>query len=147
MVLTMRMRHRISRDDGFSTLELIVVFPFLMAMVLLMVGFGRYTHGKQLVEQAAAAAARTAALATGPDQARDAATREAGDTLAGAGVSCQQVSVSVDTGQFRAGGQVSVTVTCSANLSDLTVVGFPGSKTLTATATAPLDRYRQTYGS
>lgn len=145
MALTPLTRRRLSGDDGFSTLELIVVFPFLMAMVLLMVGFGRYTHGKQLVEQAAAAAARSAALATGPDQARDAAVREASDTLAGAGVSCEQMNVLVDTGQFRAGGQVSVTVTCSANMSDLTVVGFPGSKTLTASSTAPLDQYRQ-YG-
>jgi hypothetical protein len=36
-----------------------------------------------------------------------------------------------------------VTISCVANLSDLTVVGFPGRKTLTASATVPLEQYRQ----
>ncbi|CAN5406417.1 hypothetical protein BH10ACT8_BH10ACT8_07580 [soil metagenome] len=141
-----RIRARGSRlrgDDGFSTLELVVITPFLLAFVLLVVGFGRVTHGRQLVQQAAAAAARSAALANTPGQAATDATQEASDTLAQAGISCQSMRPSVDTSQFHAGGQVSVTITCVTNLSDLTVVGFPGHKTLTASATVPLEQYRQ----
>ena len=141
-----RIRGRGSRmhgDDGFSTLELVVITPFLLAFVLLVVGFGRVTHGRQLVQQAAAAAARAAALANTPGQAATDATQEASDTLAQAGISCQSMHPSVDTSQFHAGGQVSVTITCVTNLSDLTVVGFPGHKTLTASASAPLEQYRQ----
>lgn len=141
-----RIRARGSRlrgDDGSSTLELVVITPFLLAFVLLVVGFGRVTHGRQLVQQAAAAAARSAALANTPGQAATDATQEASDTLAQAGISCQSMRPSVDTSQFHAGGQVSVTITCVTNLSDLTVVGFPGHKTLTASATVPLEQYRQ----
>ncbi|PZS24207.1 MAG: pilus assembly protein TadE [Pseudonocardiales bacterium] len=134
-------------DSGFSTLELVVITPFLLAFVLLVVGFGRVTHGHQLVEQAAAAAARAASLANTPGQATTDATREASDTLAQAGISCQSMQPTVDTSQFYAGGQVRVTITCVANLSDLTVVGFPGHKTLTASATVPLEQYRQFGGS
>ncbi len=130
-------------DDGFSTLELVVITPFLLAFVLLVVGFGRVTHGRQLVQQAAAAAARSASLANTPGQATTDATQEASETLAQAGISCQSMHPSVDTSQFYAGGQVSVTITCVTNLSDLTVVGFPVHKTLTASATAPLEQFRQ----
>jgi Flp pilus assembly protein TadG len=145
-----RVRARTSRlrgEDGVSTLELVIITPFLLAFVLLVVGFGRVTHGHQLVQQAASAAARAASLANTPRQASTDATREASDTLAQAGISCQSMHPTVDTSQFYAGGQVSVTITCVTNLSDLTVVGFPGHKTLTASATVPLEQYRQFGGS
>jgi hypothetical protein len=96
------------------------------------------------VQQAATAAARTASLANTPAQAQTAAQQEAAADLAQAGISCQSSPPpTVDTSQFYAGGQVRVTITCVTNLSDLTVVGFPGHKTLSASATAPLEQYRQ----
>ena len=133
-------------QDGFATLELVIITPFLLAFVLLIVGFGRVTHGRQLVGQAAAAAARAAALDNTPGQAQSDARTEAADTLSQAGVSCQSMQTTVDTSAFHAGGQVTVTVTCVASLADLTVVGFPGHKTLTATSVSPLEHYRQ-FGS
>jgi len=136
-------RAQLRGQDGFATLELVIVAPFLLAFVLLIVGFGRVTHGRQLVEQAAAAAARTAALGSTPGQAKAAARQEAADTLSQAGISCTSMRTDVNTSGFHPGGQVSVTVTCVASLADLTVVGFPGSKTLTATSMSPLDHYRQ----
>ena len=132
------------RDGGFSTLELVIITPFLLAFVLLVVGFGRVTHGRQEVQAAAAAAARAASLANTPGEAQTAAQQEATADLAQAGISCQSSPPpTVDTSQFYAGGQVRVTITCVTNLSDLTVVGFPGHKTLTASATVPLEQYRQ----
>jgi hypothetical protein len=38
---------------------------------------------------------------------------------------------------------VSATVTCTVSLSDLLVPGLPGSRTLTATFTSPLDPFRE----
>jgi Flp pilus assembly protein TadG len=146
-MMLQRLRARagtMERDGGFSTLELVIITPFLLAFVLLVVGFGRVTHGRQEVQQAAAAAARAASLANTPGQAQTAAQQEAAADLAQAGISCQSSPPpTVDTSQFYAGGQVRVTITCVTNLSDLTVVGFPGHKTLTASATAPLEQYRQ----
>ncbi|MHA3700748.1 TadE family protein [Jatrophihabitans sp. YIM 134969] len=130
-------------DGGFATIELIVITPFLLAFVLLVVGFGRVTHGRQLVDQAAAAAARAAALSNTPGQAQVHAQNEAAATLSQAGVSCQSIRTTVDTSSFHAGGTVAVTVTCVASLADLTVVGFPGHRTLTATSVSPLEQYRQ----
>ena len=138
-----RLAGRLDDQDGFATLELVIMTPFLLAFVLLIVGFGRVTHGRQLVSQAASAAARAAALDNTPGQAQTDAQREAADTLAQSGVSCQSMHTAVDTSAFHAGGQVSVTVTCVASLADLTVVGFPGQKTLTATSVSPLEQYRQ----
>ena len=44
------------------TTEFVILAPIVIAILLLVVGLGRYAHGKQLVEQAAAAAARSASL-------------------------------------------------------------------------------------
>jgi Flp pilus assembly protein TadG len=133
-------------DAGFGSLELVILTPVLLAMLLLVVGFGRLTHGRQLVAQAAAAAARAATLDSSPSKAAGDARQEAHSVLDQAGVSCRSFSAVVDTSDFQAGGEVNVTVTCTTSLSDLGMVGFPGSKTLTASASSPLEQFRQ-YGS
>ena len=57
--MTARTQHTAGGSDaGFTALELVVITPVLVVMLLLVVGFGRLTHGRQLVDQAAAAAAR-----------------------------------------------------------------------------------------
>jgi Flp pilus assembly protein TadG len=123
-------------------LELALVAPVFIALLLLVVGFGRVTHGRLLVDQAAAAAARAAALTATPAQAAAAGHAAATGTLDQAGVSCQGVDVSINTTAFQPGGQVSATVSCTADLSGLAVAGLPGSITLHATAHSPLEPYR-----
>lgn len=141
--LLRRRARRVGGEHGFATLEIIILTPVLLAFVLLVVGFGRVTHGRQLVAQAAAAAARAAALDNSPGQAQADARREAADTLSQAGISCRSVHADVDTSAFHPGGQVRVTITCITSLADLTVVGFPGAKTLSASAVAPLEAHRE----
>jgi Flp pilus assembly protein TadG len=137
------LRRRCGRGDaGFGSLEVVILTPVFIAM-LLVVGFGRLTHGRQLVEQAASAAARAASLGSTPTQATTDAQREARDILTQAGVSCHTFTADVDTSDFRAGGQVRVTVACVTSLADLGLVGFPGAKTLEARATSPLEQFRQ----
>ena len=70
------------------TTELVVLAPIVIVLLLLVVGLGRYAHGKQLVEQAAAAAARAASLTSTAAQANTQAQRAASGSLADAGVSC-----------------------------------------------------------
>ena len=112
------------RDRGSSTAELVIVTPIIIIMLLLVVAFGRYAYGKQLIEQAASAAARAASLSD-------------------AGVSCTSMTITVDDSNFRAGGTVGVTLNCTADLSGLALAGLPGSVTMTATGRAPLETYRQ----
>lgn len=41
-------------------------------------------------------------------------------------------------------GTITVSVTCTANLSDIAAPGIPGAKTFTASSTAPIDPYAAT---
>lgn len=123
-------------------LELALVAPVFILLLLVVVGFGRVTHARQLVEQAAASAARAAALSNSPTQATNAARGAAADTLTQAGVSCRRNDISIDTSRFHPGGEVSATVLCTADLSDLAMAGMPGTMTLLATARSPLEPYR-----
>ncbi|HZE33015.1 MAG TPA: hypothetical protein VE198_16460 [Actinoallomurus sp.] len=48
--------------------------------------------------------------------------------------------------QFRdwhRGGQVSVAVSCDIDLTGLSLIGFSPSRTMTGTATAPIDTLRR----
>jgi Flp pilus assembly protein TadG len=134
---------RAGRDNGgFAALELAILFPFVIVMLLLVVGFGRVSRGRELVDQAAQAAARAGSLTTSPGAARDAATQAAQQTLTDGGLSCTDVQVTVNTAAFRPGGQVDAHVTCTADLSGLTLSGVPGHIALTADSVSPLEPYR-----
>ncbi len=134
---------RCRSDDGFSTLEMVILAPVLIVLLLGVVALGRVTQGRQLVDQAAAAAARSAAAVGSPSRAGSTAHQAVDDTLTQAGLSCARSDVSVDTSQFRAGGSVAVTVRCTVNMSALTLAGVPGVMTLTATSRSPLETYRE----
>jgi Flp pilus assembly protein TadG len=139
-----RTRNRASRpDDGFAALELAILAPVLIAMLLLVVGLGRVSQGRQTINQAGAAGARAAALTSTPGQAVRQAQQAAADTLVQAGVSCGQLGVEVDTSAFGPGGYVQVSVRCTSDLSGLAIAGLPGSVTLTATSRSPLETLRQ----
>ncbi len=116
--------------------------PFIIAMLLTVVGFGRYAHGKQLSDESASAAARAASLANTSGGAATAARTAAQEVLDNAGISCDQFTVTPDTSNFRPGGSVTVQVQCTTSLSGLALAGLPGSVTLTSTATSPIESYR-----
>jgi hypothetical protein len=130
------------RDGGFLSLELDVVATVLIVVALLVVGWGRLSYSRGSVEKAAAAAARAATVTSSPAAAVVAARHTAQADLSAAGISCARFTVSVDTAAFRPGGQVTVTVRCTARLGDVALAGFPGSKTLTGSSVSPLERLR-----
>lgn len=135
-------------DRGaFAALELAILLPFVIVMLLLVVGFGRVERGRQLVDQAAQAASRAASLSADPGTARIAAEQAAQQTLRGGGLSCSSVRVEIDTSAFYPGGYVGAQLTCTADLSRLALAGLPGIAHLTAASTSPLETYRQFNGS
>ncbi len=72
-----------------------------------------------------------------------AAQQAATAALAHAGVDCDAPSVAVDTGDFTPGGMVTVTVSCRLDLSyAAALLATADQRTLTATATSPIDTYR-----
>jgi Flp pilus assembly protein TadG len=129
-------------DRGSMALELALVTVVIIVLLMSVVAMGRVTYGEQLVQNAAAAAGRDASLAGSGEQAWKAAAAAAHTSLADAGLSCtgEQVEVS---GQLQAGGEVDVTVRCSADLSRLGLSGLPGRMQLHATSHTPIDPLRQ----
>lgn len=127
-------------------LELAVVMPVIIVLLMTVVALGRYSHSGIVVEQAAAAAARSASLTSTPGAAARAARDSAAGSLADAGMSCADLDTRVDTSAFRAGGQVQVTVTCQADLSDVALAGVPGSASLSSSAAAPIEQFRPVGG-
>jgi hypothetical protein len=87
-------------------------------------------------------AARAASLARTPEAASAQATQVAQAALAGQSVSCDPAVITADTGDFVPGGVVTVQVTCTVRLSDLSLLHVPGTETITAVFTAPIDVYR-----
>lgn len=145
--MSWRARFPARGDRGSSSLELVVLASGFLLFVGLVIFGGRVALAGQAVIQAAEEAARTASLArTQPEAARGAAGA-ARATLSQQNLACTGVDVGVDTSGFaRPPGvpaTVAATVTCVVALSDLALPGVPGSRTVTATATSPLDTYRE----
>ena len=135
-------RRRIRGEEGQAIAELVIVAPVLLIIIVLMVALGRVDSAQGDVESAARAGVQEAVVQADTGAAQAQATAAATNTLAGAGLTCPAPQITTDTSNFVAGGTVSVTVTCVTSLADVSVPGVPGSKTLTASATAPIDEFR-----
>jgi Flp pilus assembly protein TadG len=135
------------REEGAASLELVVLTPVLVLLLGLLVLAGRVALARTSIEQAADEAARSASIARTAGGARRAAENGAVRALAQQSLRCSRVDVTVDVGGFAVPvgqpARVRATVTCVVALGDLALPGFPGSRTVTATAVSPLDTYRE----
>ena len=131
-------------DGGSTTVELVLLAPVFLILLLFVVGVGRLADAHGQLVGAARDAARAASQTRDPAAAASAAKAAAAADLAGDGITCARFAVSTDTSKFRPGGVISVEVTCTTRLADVAMAGFPGHKTLGASATAPLETYRGT---
>jgi Flp pilus assembly protein TadG len=132
-------------DRGSAATELTLLTPVLvMVLVLVAVVAHRVVDARLRVDSAAHQAARAASI----ERSAAGAERAAGDlavaALGSAEPSCAGISVATDTSDFRAGGTVSVTVSCSVDLTGGLLLGVPGRTDVTATATQPVDTFRST---
>jgi hypothetical protein len=134
-------RERPLADAGTMTVELVLLTPLLFALLAFVVALGRAADARGRLTGAVRDAARAASLSTTPALATTTARDTALADLQGAGLECHNPRVSTDTRAFRPGGQVRVSIVCSLDLSALLGSGLPGHTRLSATATAPLDRY------
>lgn len=138
---------RVRGERGSLTLELAVLAPGLLLLLSLLIVGGRVAVAGGSVEAAARDAARTASIARGPDQAQAESTATANQSLARQGLDCSATTVDVTTAGFAVPvgqpAQVTATVSCRVDLADLALPGLPGARTVTATATSPLDTYRE----
>jgi Flp pilus assembly protein TadG len=138
------MRHvRGTGERGDSgPLEMVILMPAVLLLFGLVVAFGRTTAADADVEHAARVGARAAVGAQTSGGANSLARDVVVASLRGAGLACASgPDVSV-TGRMTPGGRVTVIVACTASLADVTRLGIPGSRTLTASASEVIDRTR-----
>lgn len=132
-------------ESGQLSLGATITIPAIFLMLALVIMGGRLANAKAAVQTAANEAARAASISRTPADAQ-AATQAAAEVALGASdLECTSSTVVADLDGFSVPlgqtAQVTVTVTCTVPLSDLTVLGA-GDHTLTATATSALDVFR-----
>ncbi|MFQ6146752.1 TadE/TadG family type IV pilus assembly protein [Streptomyces seoulensis] len=138
---------RLRSDEGSAAIEAAVILPSLIMFLCLAIAGGRIVTSGAKIDSAAEDAAREASIHRTAAASQGAARAAAAESLDDQGIRCASTSVQVDVGGLSvAVGQVAtvtVTVRCTVSLSDLLVPGVPGTRTLSATATSVVDRYRQ----
>jgi TadE-like protein len=136
-----------SGEAGNAALELVVLAPVLLFLLGLVIAAGRTSIAQGSVDAAARDAARQASISLTPDAAQAAALSSASAALSQDGLDCvPRVYLRMDDftpADVGEPGSVTATVICQVPLSDLLVPGLPGSHTLKAVFTSPLDPYRE----
>lgn len=133
-------------DRGDMNIEVALLAGAVLLMLALLYTAGQIITSENAVTEAARSAARAASISRDGPAAATAAKAQAEQTLARQ-LHCESTQVTVDTTQFsRPLGQaatVTATVTCTVAFAAMTVPGTPGTHTMTATFTSPIDRYGQ----
>jgi len=144
----------VRRDDrGTASLELVIVAPFLLALMMLIIAFGRYAQTENLVDQAARDGARAATAQNVRADVPKVVNEVVKEAMANAPSSCRDSAVAdppvlsrtafelPDPNDPLAIDTVTVTVRCTLDLSDLAALPLK-SVDISRTFTSPLDRYR-----
>jgi len=127
-------------EGGSAGIEASIAVTSLLLVLWFVVGGLRISNAGGDVKAAARAAARAAVVEYDQGAADAAADRVAADVLANRGISCQSRNVAV--GALVRGQPLTVTVSCTVALGDVTRVGFSSTRTLVGTAVDFVDRIR-----
>jgi Flp pilus assembly protein TadG len=137
-------RRRLRNDDGSSdALGLALLTPAAIGLAVVILFLGRGVDSRATVQSAAESAAQAAAQERST-AAAVAAAEAVGRAMLVDPTSCESPMVSVDVTDFRPGGQVAVTVSCTVSTDGLELIDPPSGGTNTATAFAAIDPLRAT---
>jgi Flp pilus assembly protein TadG len=137
-------RRRLRCDDGSSdALGLALLTPAAIGLALVIVFLGRGVDSRATVQSAAESAAQAAAQERS-GAAAVAAAEEIGRAMLVDPTTCSSPRVAVDLTDFRPGGQVAVTVSCTVSSDGLELIDPPSTGAHTATAFAAIDPFRAT---
>ncbi|NHC22984.1 pilus assembly protein [Nocardioides sp. IC4_145] len=136
------------RDErGSVAIEAAIGVPAFGLFIAMIILGGRVEIAKQSVEAAAYEAARAASIERTQSEAISSGKSAANSSLNDQGLQCATTSVTVNAAAFNAPlgttAQVTATVTCKVDVADLAIPGLPGTRTITATASSPVDAYRE----
>lgn len=139
-----RRRHRV-HDRGSVALTTAIFWPCGLALFGLLIACGRIGLAEGAADAAARDAARTASIAADPVTGQADALQAARASLDSSGVHCADITVDVDASELAApvgqAARVTVTVACTAPLSDLLLPGIGGSKRLSSTKSSVADTW------
>lgn len=128
-------------ERGSAAAEMVLVTPVLLILLLFMVLLGRFAVARTDLDGAARDAARAASLERSFPAAAASARTAAESTLASRDVTCRVLDVSVDA-DFSPGGWVAAEVSCTVDLTELSLLAVPGTKSMTSRFVSPLETYR-----
>lgn len=139
----MKPRPCLLRDQrGSAATELTLLAPGLIMLMLFVVFCGRLAEARLQVIDAAHQAVRSATLARTSTQAVTDARTTADAELTQAGITCRDLAVDARIGSLLPGSTVTVTLTCRIGLSDVALLGVPGTIATQATASSVVDLFR-----
>ncbi|PKQ31975.1 MAG: pilus assembly protein TadE [Actinobacteria bacterium HGW-Actinobacteria-2] len=131
---------------GTLTVEFALLVPAIALLFGLAIGGARVWMARSTVETIAGAAARAAVMERSPQSARSAAERLSAIQATTSGLRCASLRLRVDTAAFArpvgTPGSVTTAVVCEVSLGDVLVPGWPGTVSISASGSAPLDSYR-----
>lgn len=134
-------------ERGSATVETAIVVPITLMLIALIIMAGRIALAQQAINAVAFDTARAASLARDTASARSLANTAADYALTSNGLVCASRTLDLNTAGLTAAvgavGTVSATVNCTVALSDVAFPGMPSSITFTASATSPVDPYRE----
>ena len=126
-----------------DALGLALLTPAAIGLAVVIVFLGRGVDSRATVQSAAESAAQAAAQERSVAAAIGAA-EEVGRAMLVDPSTCSSPQVSVDVSDFRPGGQVAVTVSCTVSSDGLGLIDPPSRGADTATAFAAIDPFRAT---
>lgn len=144
--MILSIRRFLRNERGNMAVEVVILAPILTLFIAFLVVAGRSAHAENSTQTAAMSAARAASLSRDAASATRSAEDAARRAMATSGVECTNLQVIIDASGLNAPigttGIVSASITCTVNLTDVTLPGIPGTKDLTSSADSPVDAYR-----
>ena len=144
-------------EAGSSTLELVLLAPVLLAVMMLIVAFGRHANVQGYLDQAARDAARSATANRDFESAKAAVERTIALDLDSAPHSCedsathtvstsrQDLFLASDPYDPKGLNVLTVTVTCTVDMSDLSILGFGQTLVMKSSFSSPMPAIYGTY--
>jgi TadE-like protein len=132
-----------ANDTGSAIAELVILIVVFFGFILAVVFAGRLTTGSARVEAAARSAARTISIARDPEAAQAAAEAQAAKMVARGSAICATWDFRPVIDPEPEPDVVTVDITCTADLSELSLIELPGSLSYSASADEVLDVYRE----
>lgn len=138
-------RFHFKRTDpqGSATAEIVILTPLIIASALVLLAAGHALTAQQQLGDSVQASLESASVQQSPAAASAAAASTARLELLGDHLNCQKYGEDTATGEFVAGGSVSVTIHCQLSVETLGLPGLPGSLQLSDSAAAVIEPYRE----